>query len=137
MRLTLAAILLLTACADLPGEENSIAYEGPNAVTVALGEEPEPDDNAQPSALAAYAGFYGVSAADCDPDNRYMSETIEMTDVGFAYRGEFWTLAEIIDEDAFRFSASDHAREVLRFDDDRLVRWPDDRRMRTVYTRCV
>ncbi|MCM8556319.1 hypothetical protein [Sphingomicrobium sediminis] len=131
----LPLLLCLAACQELPGEDEggTIGYDG----TVAIVMDDSINDLSDRSALAAYEGRYGVSAADCDPDNRYMTEYIEVADVGIAYRGELKTLSEIVDDTTFTFSASDQSLETIRFDGDALIRWPDDRSMRTVYRRCA
>lgn len=123
----LLLLLPLAACAQAPAEEAAPAdlprVEGMHDLT-------------DRSALAVFVGTYGVTAADCGTDNLYMDEMIEVTDVGFAYRGELLTLAEIIDDDSFRFSAPDGLEERIDFQAGNLVRWPDDRSARTVYLPC-
>lgn len=121
-RLILLPLALLAACGEDAGREEALV-EGMHDLT-------------DRSALAAHVGAYGVSAADCSTDNLYMDEMIEVTDVGFAYRGELLTLAEIIDDDSFRFTAPDGAAERVDFEAGNLVRWPDDRSARTVYLPC-
>ena len=88
------------------------------------------------SALAGRVGLYGASYADCDPTNDRMDEYIELFDQGFAYRGELSTLAEIVDQDNFRFSNSKGENVFIRFADDRLILHPDERAYRTTYLRC-
>ncbi|MBB3763248.1 hypothetical protein [Sphingomicrobium lutaoense] len=88
------------------------------------------------SALARHEGLYGASHADCDPDNLYMDEYVELFDQGFAYRGELSTLAEIMGGGRFRFTNSEGVSEVVEVDGEELVRSPDDRARRTVYLRC-
>ena len=124
---SLLLLLPLAACTQAPAEETAPAdlprVEGMHDLT-------------DRSALATFVGTYGVSAADCSSDNRYMDEMIEVTDVGFAYRGDLHTLAEIIDDDSFRFTAPDGVAERIDFDRGSLVRWPDERSYRTIYQPC-
>ncbi|MCJ8191699.1 hypothetical protein [Sphingomicrobium aestuariivivum] len=134
----LLAALALAACTELPSEDEggTIGYDQPADIAPSLEPAAGMHDLTDRSDLARFTGRYGVSAADCDPGNRYMTEYIEITDIGFAYRGNLHTLAEIIDPRRFRFSGPDGAREILRFAGGDLVRWPDDRRKRTIYQRC-
>ncbi|WP_265571279.1 hypothetical protein [Sphingomicrobium nitratireducens] len=73
----LAPLLLLVACTDLPGEDESIAYEGPSALTVPGDEAPAPPIPVE------FHGRWGASAADCDPANTYMRESITVGPDGF------------------------------------------------------
>ncbi len=134
----LLPLALLAGCNELPSEDEggTIGYDRPAEIAPQLELSTEINDLSDRSALAAFAGRYGVSAADCDPDNRYMTEYIEVADVGFAYRGELNTLHSIDSDTRFTFSSSDGARETLAFADGDLLRWPDDRARRTVYQRC-
>ena len=130
-----AALFALAACTELPGEDEggTIGYDNPADIAPSA----EIHDLTDRSALAAYEGRYGASAADCDPDNRYMTEWIEVSDVGFAYRGSLNTLYRIDADDRFTFSAPDGSRETLAFEGETLLRWPDDRARRTAYQRCA
>lgn len=122
-------MLLLAACGQPAGSDDSAGLtEAPT--------DARAYDLSDRSALAAFAGLYGASYADCDTGNRYMDEYIEVFDAGFAYRGEMSTLAQIMDEETFRFTNSEGASEMVKFEDDRLVRSPEERSRRTVYLRC-
>ncbi|NNC48310.1 MAG: hypothetical protein HKO13_07760 [Sphingomonas sp.] len=128
MRSFLIFCLVVAACGEPVGQEDGPAPE----LTRVEGMH----DLTDRSALAAHVGAYGVSAADCSPDNLYMGEMIEVTDVGFAYRGDLHTLAEIIDDDSFRFTAPDGAEERIDFDEGSLIRWPNEHSYRTIYLPC-
>ena len=125
---SLVLVVALAACAEAPGDDTDPVMDLPRVEGM--------HDLSDRSALADHVGAYGVSAADCSSDNLYMDEMIEVTEVGFAYRGDLSTLAEIIDEDSFRFTAPDGAGERIDFEAGNLVRWPDDRSARTVYLPC-
>ncbi|WP_265561796.1 hypothetical protein [Sphingomicrobium arenosum] len=131
--------VILAACTELPSEDEggTIGYDQPAAIAPELQLSTEINDLSDRSALAAHEGRYGVSAADCDPDNRYMTEYIDVTDVGFAYRGSLNTLHSIDGEARFTFSSPGGARETLAFQRGSLLRWPDNRAKRTTYQRCA
>lgn len=118
----IALILALAGCEDLPGEDNSIAYEGPSKVA------PSTEIVANSVALD---GRYGASAADCEPGNRYMTEFLEIEDRALIYRGEKRPI-ENISGGSLRLLGG----ERLGLSGDTIVRWPGKPRRRTAYTRC-
>ena len=119
------APFLLVACEDTVEDAGSVAYEGRSELTVAA-EEPD-----APSYTPSLDGRYGASAADCDEGNRYMTEYVELEDGQFTYRGEALAIA-IVREDEIQLRGG----ERLARDGSALIRWPDEARKRTVYTRC-
>lgn len=134
MRSVVLLALALAACGDVAADSSEIAYEGGDPLDPLV--EESPNDLSDRSALANYSGLYGATYADCDPANERMDEYIELFDQGFAYRGEMATLAEIIDQQNFRFSDSEGEAVFIRFNGERLILHPDERAFRTIYLRC-
>ena len=125
---SLVLLSMIAACSQAPADDTSMPADMPRVEGM--------HDLTDRSALAAYIGTYGTSAADCSTDNVYMDEMIEVTDVGFAYQGELHTLAEIISDQSFRFTAPDGAEERIDFEQGSLVRWPETSAYRTIYNPC-
>lgn len=122
----LSALILmagLSACDGTVEDAESVAYEGRSQLTVApdaaVEEEPSLD------------GRYGASAADCDRSNRYMTEYLEIDGDTLTYRGERRAISQVGDDEVRL-----HGGERLQRTREGLVRWPDQRRKRTVYSRC-
>ena len=119
------APFLLVACEDTVEDAGSVVYEGRSELTVAA-EEPD-----APSSTPLLDGRYGASAADCDEGNRYMTEYVEIDGATFSYRGIERGIA-VVREDAITLRGG----EELARAGNALIRWPEQRRKRTVYTRC-
>ena len=126
LRWTLLPLAFLMGCEDTVSDAGSIAYEGHSELTVAAEENRE-----APALTPSLDGRYGASAADCDKGNRYMTEYVELADGRFVYRGETRAIA-VVREDEIQLRGG----ERLERAGDSIVRWPDQRRKRTIYTRC-
>ncbi|MBW0145571.1 hypothetical protein [Sphingomicrobium clamense] len=128
--LSILALLTLIACENTVEDAGSVAYEGPSELTAAP-DDPQRDAVVAAGAASGLDGRYGASAADCASDNRYMTEYLEIDGPTLSYRGQDSVIA-IVREDSIVLRGG----EELAREEDRLVRWPDQRRKRTVYTRC-
>lgn len=128
--LILLPLLALAACEDTAEDAKSIAYEGRSELTVPV-EEKAAKAVATAVAVASLDGRYGASAADCDPSNRYMTEYLEIDGPNLAYRGETRAIA-VVRDGALVLRGGEELKRL----GNALVRWPDQRRKRTVYTRC-
>lgn len=121
----LLAAFALAACKDTVEDAGSVAYEGPSQLTVS--DEVAGDAAGAPS----LDGRYGASAADCEPNNRYMTEYLEIDGPTLTYRGGAREIS-MVHEDSITLRGG----ERIERDEDTLVRWPDQRGKRTAYTRC-
>ena len=119
-RLAPLALLALAACTELPGEDEggTLGYDEPAEIA--------PSDTRGGDTIR-----YGVTAADCDADNRYMTEFVEISDAGLTDRG---TSHAVTDRKGDRLTLANG--ETILLDEDALVRWPDDPAQATVYRRC-
>lgn len=143
----LAPALLLAACTELPGEDEdgTIGYDQPANIA------PASDELANETAESApipssFHGRWAVSAADCEPDNLYMTEWIEIGPDRFDHADTEGRLAEprsVTDkrlEARFDFtSPSRNWSEVVILEREQgdLIRWADDPSLRTRYERCA
>lgn len=127
--LILLPLLALAACEDTNEDAKSIAYEGRSTLTVPL--ENKAKAAATAVTVSALDGRYGASAADCDPTNRYMTEYLEIEGPTLSYRGQTQAIS-VVREGALVLRGG----EEIERRGEGLVRWPDQRRKRTVYTRC-
>lgn len=125
----LLPMLMVAACGPDDGE----TVAGPDA------ESPLPDPSIAgeiDAALALEDASYGVTAADCSADNRYMNEVVTIDEDGLVYQGVARPLWSMADDGTLVFRGDDDVEERVRIENDRLIRFPDDPALRTVYTRC-
>ena len=122
----LLSLLLLAACDRGPPPPPADGVGGP-----------DPSIAGEIDAASALPnGIFGVTAADCDPDNRYMNETVIILADGLLAEDRTRPLREIEEDGTLVFGADGQDSERIRIDGDRLIRWPDQPRLRTVYARC-
>ncbi|WP_343346014.1 hypothetical protein WJT74_01480 [Sphingomicrobium sp. XHP0239] len=128
----LLPMLMVAACGPDDGE----TVAGPDA------ESPLPDPSIAGEIDAAPAlkeARYGVTAADCNADNRYMNEVVEISGDELVYQGVARPLARYGEDGTYFFRAEGDdadSEERVRIENDRLIRFSDDPALRTVYARC-
>lgn len=124
---TLLIALMLAACSKAPAA-------APDEKEIAATTTEPPTDS-----LERLLGRWGATAADCDTNNRYMTEFVELDEKALHYRGEDYALSGIERDSghivgfSIRHSGRD---EKLLVNSDRMTRWPDDKARRTDYHRC-
>ena len=133
-RAALAAIFLfagITGCGSDEGEPSSEPASTADAA-------PDPSIAGEiEGALALENATYGVTAADCSADNRYMNEVVVIDGDELVYQGTARPLQSWDGNDTIVFGGDDGVEERVRIEGDRLIRFPDDPSLRTVYTRCA